>query len=273
MDITQVSPHVYAALNHNTTSNAGIIVASGGAIVVDTLNTPDAGRALAAAVEKLAGAPAAFVVNTHFHFDHTFGNQAFSAPIAGHESMAKSMTEVFAHDFAPKDVALRVAEHPDDAWIRDDLRLVCPQIGFIDRLTLNFGSPQVVVRHRGGHSPCMSIVHVPDEGILFAGDLLFMGRTPYIRNADDIERWIKALRQMEAMGPVTIIPGHGEPCTTADVTRFRNYLGDLWAIVRKLAGQGKSKEEVVQSRLPHWTDDRPEMQRANIEYLYDQAVV
>ena len=77
MDITQVSPHVYAALNDNTTSNAGIIVASGGAIVIDTLNTPAAGRVLAAEVEKLAGVVAAFVVNTHFHFDHTFGNQQF----------------------------------------------------------------------------------------------------------------------------------------------------------------------------------------------------
>jgi cyclase len=273
MDMTQIAPHVYAALNHNTTSNAGVILASGGAIVVDTLNTPAAGRELAARVTELAGAPAAFVINTHFHPDHTFGNQAFSAPIAGHESLAASLTARFAADYAPGDIATRVALHPGDAWLSDDLRLVCPQIGFIDRLTLDFGRPQVIVRHRGGHTPCMSIVHVPDEGVIFAGDLLFMGRTPYLSGADDIERWIKALRQIEAAAPACIIPGHGEPATLADVTRFRNYIGDLWAIVRKMVGQGKGKEEVVQGKLPHWSDDRPEMQRTNVEFLYDLARV
>lgn len=272
MDMTQITPHVYAALNHNATSNAGVILASGGAIVVDTLNTPAAGRELAARVAELAGAPAAFVVNTHFHFDHTFGNQAFTAPIAGHESLAASQSARFAADFPPAEIAVRVAAHPGDAWMRDDLRLVCPQIGFIDRLTLDFGRPQVVVRHRGGHTPCMSIVHVPDEGVIFAGDLLFMGRTPFLRGADDIERWIKALRQIEAANPLAVIAGHGEPATIADVTRFRNYLGDLWGVVRKMVNQGKSREEVVQGKLPHWADDRPEMQRANVEYLYDLAV-
>ena len=272
MDITQITPHVYACLNHNTTSNAGIILTGSGPIIVDTLNTPVAGRELAARASGLAGSPPVLVINTHFHFDHTFGNQAFSAPIAGHESLAQTLATRYAAEFAPEEVASHIAEHPEDVWLRDDLRLVCPQISFLDRLTLDFGSPQVIVRHRGGHTPCLSIVHILDEGVIFASDLLFMGRTPFLRFADDMERWIKSLRQIEAMGASVIVPGHGEPAGIADVARFRQYLGDLWGEIRRMVRQGKSKEEVAQANLPRWGGgDRPALQRANVEYLYDHS--
>ncbi len=269
MDIKQLTPRVYAALNHNSTPNAGIIVTDRGAIVVDTLGTPAAGSELSERAQALAGKPVTLVINTHYHFDHTFGNQSFSAPIAAHESLGGSLCEHVASELTPEEIAEHVAAHPEDAWLRDDFRLTPPQIGFIDRLTLQFGGPQVVVRHRGGHTACLSIVHVPEEGVVFASDLLFMGRTPFLRFADDIERWIKALRQIEAADAAIVVPGHGEPAATADVTRFRQYLGDLWGIVRRLAGQGKRKEEVLGADLPRWADDRPALQHANVAYLDD----
>jgi cyclase len=272
MDITQVTPRVYVCLTHNTTSNAGFILTRSGPIVVDTLNTPAAGRELAARATEIADRPPVLVINTHFHFDHTFGNQAFACPIAAHESLAPTMAARIAGEFSPAQIAEHVAAHPEDAWLRNDLRPVYPQIGFTDHLMLDFGGPQVTALHLGGHTPCLSVVHVPSEAVVFASDLLFMGRTPFMRFADSISQWIRGLERIEAMNADVVVPGHGEVATTADVARFRQYLSDLWGTVGRLVREGRTKEEVSRTSLPLWADDRPDLHQANVERLYDLAV-
>ncbi len=270
MDIQQVSEHTFACLMHNETANAGIVVTDRGPIVVDTLSTPALGHELAARVQHMFGCPPALVINTHVHFDHVFGNQAFAAPILAHHSLAPALATRYASQFTPEQVARHVAEHPEDAWMRDDLRVVYPHIRFLDRLVLDFGGVQIMVCHLGGHTPCLSVVHIPAEGVLFASDLLFMGRTPFMVWSDTA-RWIEALEELAEMNARVVIPGHGEPATAADVERFRQYIADLRHRIVRLHKQGATTEAVAQTELPRWSQDRLDRHQANLRWISSEV--
>ncbi len=271
MQIVEIKSNVFACLMGNRTANAGFVVSERGAIVIDTLNTPDRGRQLAQAVETHTRKPVAFVINTHHHYDHVFGNQAFDAPIIAHCALSRQLAQAAARDLMPVSIAARLSEHPEDSWLADELELRYPNLIFQHRLVLDLPPRRMVVCHLGGHTPDSSIVDLPEEGILFAGDLVFEGRVPFLRHAH-IEGTIQALRQLERLGARIIVPGHGQLCDMTYVLRFRDYIEDLRAQVGELMAQGWDKGSILDSdKLPRWwTEDRPELLRANVERVFDE---
>jgi glyoxylase-like metal-dependent hydrolase (beta-lactamase superfamily II) len=271
MEIVEVKPGVFACLPAAGTANAGIVATDRGVVVVDTLNSPGAGRDLAAASKAHAQGPIAFVINTHHHYDHIFGNQAFDAPTVAHCELSRLLSSAIERDLMPLVVAARLSEHPEDRWLVDELEVVYPQISFEQRLVLDLAPRRMVLDHMGGHTPDSCIVDLPDEGVLFAGDLVFEGRVPYLRQAHFGET-IEALRSLEGLGERIVIPGYGKPCDMADVTRLRDYLEELVEVVQSMINQGWGRGQVLQSdRLPPWwTQDRPELVQANIVHLYDE---
>ena len=123
----------------------------------------------------------------------------------------------------------------------------------------------------GGHTPDSSIVDLPEQCVVFAGELVFEGRVPFLRH-EDIRRTIDALRRLERRGDRSVVPGHGDLCNTAYVARLRGYLEARVEAVGRLAANGRTKEEVLDSSQlpPWWTDDRPDLRRANVERVYDE---
>jgi glyoxylase-like metal-dependent hydrolase (beta-lactamase superfamily II) len=273
MEIVELSPGVCACLNYPETANAGFVVTDKGVVVVDCLDTPARGRQFAKEIGARTDKPPCLVVNTHWHYDHTLGNQAFDAPVIAHCALAGELAEAVARDLAPQEVAAWVEEHPEDRWLVDELEVTYPNIIFEQRLILDLAPALLVVRHLGGHTPDSTIVDLPEAGILFAGDLLFEGRVPFLRYAH-FGDLIKALGAIERLGERTIVPGHGALVDRGFVQRTRTYLEDLYGAVAELVRTGWSKEEVVDSdRWPRfWTEDRPELQQANTERLYDELM-
>lgn len=271
MQASELRPNVFACLMDNETANTGFVVTERGVVVIDTFESPARGRELAAAIQSQTHKPVLAVINTHYHYDHVFGNQAFDALLVAHCTLAGELAEAIARDLAPEDVAEWVSEHPEDRWLTDELELVYPNIIFEHRLMLDLPPLHLILRHLGGHTPDSSIVDLPDEGILFAGDLIFEGRVPFLGCAHFGDT-IKALRMLESLGDRTIVPGHGALCDTTYVTRCREYLQALHATVGGLIAQGWEKSAVLGSdQLPRWwTQDRPDTQRGNIERLYDE---
>lgn len=271
VETTELGRNVYACLMAGETANAGFLVTKRGVVVVDTFDSPARGRELAATIEDQTNKPILFVVNTHFHFDHVLGNQAFDAPVIAHCALAGELARAVAVQLAPEEVADWIAEHPEDRWLADELDLVYPNVVFDSRLVLDLPPLLVVIRHLGGHTLDSSIVDLPDEGILFAGDLVFEGRVPYLLEAHFGET-IKALRHLETLGDRTIVPGHGELCNMAYIAQLRTYVESLRNSVAELIDRGWEKSAVVDSdQLPRWwTDDRPDLVRANTERLYDE---
>lgn len=271
MEISELAPGVFACLTANETANAGFVVARRGVIVIDALNTPAAGRELAAAVQAHSDQPIRLVINTHHHYDHTFGNQAFDAPVVAHVSLPSLLAQAAARDLSPLALAAWLSEHPQDRWLADELQLVYPNVMFEGNLEIDLPPSRLRVQHLGGHTSDSCIVDLPEAEVIFAGDLVFEGRTPFLRQAH-IADTLQALRVVEEMGRRTVVPGHGAVCDLAYVARLHTYLDELYNVVRGLVKRGWNKGRVVDSdRLPvWWTDDRPDLLRQNVARVYDE---
>ncbi|MBI5259215.1 MAG: MBL fold metallo-hydrolase [Burkholderiales bacterium] len=217
--------------NRNFISNAGVVVADGGVLVVDALGSPALAEALLAQIRRLTPLPVRYVVVTHCHADHIYGLQVFRAAgarIVGHVGCR----EYLASDTARQRlVASRETLAP---WVDERTELVSPDLWVGDaaspaELRLAIGRSEVIVRHAGpAHTPEDLLVQVPASGVLFAGDLVFRGRVPFVGQADS-RRWIGALDRMLALKPAVLVPGHGplsrEPM--ADLQLTRDYLAYL----------------------------------------------
>jgi glyoxylase-like metal-dependent hydrolase (beta-lactamase superfamily II) len=215
-----------SALNQGFVSNAGVVVTDGGVLVVDALGTPALARRLVEEIAKITTQPIRMVVVTHYHADHIYGLQAFRA--VG----ARVLAHVGARDYLGSDTArLRLQASRDELfpWIDESTQVVTPD-QWIERDTvLTLGTTTVQIRHVGpAHTPEDLAVVVPAAGVVFAGDLVFRGRVPFVGQADS-RRWIESLEQLIAAQPRIVVPGHG-PATTDpahDLALTRDYLRHL----------------------------------------------
>jgi cyclase len=271
MQIVEVRPSIFACLMANETANAGFVVTGRGVVVIDTLDRPARGHELAAAIKARTDRPIILVINTHHHYDHVFGNQAFDAPIVAHRVLPEQLAQAAARDLMPVALAARLSEHPEDRWLADELELTYPNVLFENRLTLNLPPVRMILEHLGGHTPDSCIVDLPDEGVVFSGDLVFEGRVPYLRQAH-MEDTLKALRRLQRLGARIVVPGHGDVCDVTYVIFLMEYIESLQGKVKELIDRGWEKADVLDSdQLPGWwTDDRPDLLRANVARIYDQ---
>jgi cyclase len=210
-------------------SNAGILAGRGGPVLIDTAATERRARALRATAERLAGAPVRTVVNTHHHGDHTFGNAVFAPPAT-----------VVAHDQARVEMAARGlglrSVWPEVEW--GELDVVLPTLTFADRITLCVDDYPVELVHVGpAHTTNDVVAWLPAQRVLFAGDVLMSGCTPFILMGS-LRGAQAAVDQLRAYGARTVVCGHGTVCGPEVLDRTEEYLrwiGDLARAGRKAA--------------------------------------
>jgi glyoxylase-like metal-dependent hydrolase (beta-lactamase superfamily II) len=187
----QVSPHAWyvqgaSALgsreNRNFVSNAGFVVTPAGVVVIDALGSPVLARELMAEIRRVSGKPVTHVILTHYHADHIYGMQEFKR--AGARIVAqKDGREYLNSDTAQSRLA---ASRQDLApWIDADTKLV-PADEWIDGpRDLVVGGVHFLLQPVGpAHTPEDLVVFLPSERVLFAGDVVFRGRIPYVGQAD-----------------------------------------------------------------------------------------
>lgn len=183
----------------------GAILGDGEVLLVDTRSTAAQARELRADVRRLTGAPWQ-VVNTHHHFDHTFGNAIFRpAETWGQERCAERLRrdgEATRAEIAGEmpEIAAELAETVVDP----------PDRTFRERAELTIGGRAVELVHLGrGHTDNDVIVRVPDAGVLFAGDLLEQGAPPYFGDSYPLD-WPATLGHLLDLVAGPIVPGHGD---------------------------------------------------------------
>lgn len=215
-------------------SNAGLIAGDGAALLVDTLFDLSLTREMLTAMAPItAQAPITDAVITHSNGDHTHGNQLLDPSVR--IIAARGTAEEIEHGMAPAMLALvqtgnlgpiatpytRERFGPFDF---SGIRLRNADQTFERELSLEIGGRRVDVRNLGpAHTAADSVVHVPDAGVLFGGDLLFIGCTPIVW-AGPIANWVAACDEMIALDAPTVVPGHG-PVTDPDGIRaVRGYL-------------------------------------------------
>ena len=249
-------------------SNAGLVAGEGASLLVDTLFDLHLTREMLAAMNAITDdAPITDAVITHSNGDHTHGNQLLARSVR--IIAAKGTAEEVAHGMAPEMLAMtQVADLGPAAtpYARDrfgpfdfsGITLRNADVTFERQISLDVGGRRVDVLDLGpAHTAADAVVHVPDAGVLFAGDLLFIGCTPIVW-AGPIANWVAACDKMIALDVPTVVPGHG-PITDADGIRaVRGYLVHVADQAEAAYRQGLSFAEAADAidlgEYAHWLD-------------------
>ncbi|MET9351184.1 MBL fold metallo-hydrolase [Streptomyces termitum] len=181
-------------------NNAGLVVSDGRAALVDTAATRVRTLALKEAVARVSPRPPAYVVNTHSHGDHTFGNELFAddAVIVAHEAARAEMAEAGLH---------LTGLWPGVEWGGPTVTL--PDLTFRDRLALHVGAVRADLVHLGpAHTAGDTVVWLPEHKVLFAGDLVMSGATPFCLMGS-VAGTIDVMARLREFGAETVVPGHG----------------------------------------------------------------
>jgi cyclase len=233
----RLSTNTYAYLQPPGTwgfSNSGLILGDGQAVLVDTQFTLPLTRDLLDAIARVApDARLTTVVVTHANGDHCWGNQLIpEATTVASDATAEGM----AHEITPEILVRLMATTPAGTPLGDYLRrffghfdfggirLSPPDRTFTGEARLAAGTTGIQLLEVGpAHTSGDVIVHVPDEGVVFAGDILFINDHP-VTWTGPIGNWIAACERVEKTGAAVIVPGHGPVTDPAGVRLFRDYL-------------------------------------------------
>jgi glyoxylase-like metal-dependent hydrolase (beta-lactamase superfamily II) len=220
--------------NQNFISNAGFVVTQDGVVVIDALGSPALARRLLAEIRKHTNKPVTHVILTHYHADHIYGLQALKA--AG----AKVIAHQAAREYINSDNArlrLEASRKELAPWIDQDTQLVAADEWLDGERELVLGGVRLRIKPVGpSHTPEDLVIYLPQEKVLFAGDLVFRSRIPYVGQADS-RQWIKALDALLSFDATVILPGHGPVSTDArkDMELTRDYLVHLRAVMGQAA--------------------------------------
>ena len=210
----------------------GAILTDAGPVVVDTRSSPSQARELLHDLRNLTALPVAAVIDTHHHYDHTFGNALFRpAPIWGHTRCALHMLEITAADRA------EIAEEaPQIAAELDDVVIDPPDRTFGDEgAQLEIGGRRVDLRYLGrGHTDDDIVAVVPDAAVVFGGDLVENGAPPYFGDGYPLD-WPATLAKLVPFASGAVVPGHGDVGDLAFVERVIAEVGAIADLARQVA--------------------------------------
>ncbi len=227
----------------------GLVLTGEGWIVVDSGNSPTHGLRVFEACQTIKERPVRYVINTHRHFDHVFGNQAFrGATIIASRRCQERFARNLKDDWAPERVQRWLREavlskvptlDPDDF---ERLRPVPPALGFEGEMTLELGEvPLKLFPLAGAHSDDSIGVYLPRERVLILSDALYFHEGPEAR-------FLKLLRLLDYLAPLEVdvyVPGHEAPHGRATFEALRAYVRELAHGVKALLRRGASERDVL----------------------------
>lgn len=247
--LKQVGPGVYAAIDgpeHKAGSNAGFVIGDDGVLVVDSFFNADAARALVAEIRRLTPKPIRYVVNTHYHLDHTGGDQVLrdaGAVIIAHRNVRvwvrSNNVNLFGERITPQ-IRAQIEHVP------------LPDLTTDKGLTVWLGARKVVVRAVLGHTGGDLTVAVPDARVLFCGDMLWRKVPPNLIDGS-VQEWTATdadFARMPDAARTTFVPGHGDIADVKDVEDFRAYLLDLKRLVAEGRQAGLRDDALAQAVTP-----------------------
>jgi cyclase len=243
----ELAPQVYTETNFHH-SNPGFIVTSEGVICIDSPLIPAEARAWRQTIAEVSGGkPILYVIISDHHRGHCLGSQWLSERVIAHELAWKHMRN-YSDNFKQR-VRDSFKKQPEIRAQFDDLRIVVPKITFQDKLTIVRGDRVVRVLHVGGHTPATSMVWLPAEKVLFAGDIVWIDQHPFMTQANSAD-WLKALDFIRALQPRYIVPGHGPLCDVTSLDRLTEYLAFLRQRTLDLYNAGRTKQETASLLIP-----------------------
>jgi cyclase len=284
--LQQLADGVYAAIHVDggaAIGNAGIVDLGDRTLVYDTLFTPQAGEDLRTAAEALFGRPVDAVINSHWHNDHIWGNQAFSADTdivsteetrrliiatRGHGAYDAFMADAEANLEATRaqfrateeegqrrQLALWIDYHRSVVEIKPILQVRPPNLTFTERMAFHGTDRSAeLITFVGGHTESDAVLFLPQEGIAFMSDLLFIGHQPYLGGGDP-DRLRHILKEVSDLAPGLLVPGHGPVGTAESLKVMSQYVSTLDGLARKMVEDGEAEETIDAMAIPEPFED------------------
>ena len=246
MTVQQVSEHAYyvqgeagmATENEGFISNAGFVVTSEGVVLFDALGTPSLAWTLLQKIRDITDKPITHVIVSHYHADHIYGLQVFK------EEGAKIIAPTGAHTYLGSETAASLLEDRMmslEPWVNEQTQLLPPDQIIDKALRFTSGELSFELNYLGSaHSDGDLTLFIPEEGVLFSGDIIFEGRVPFVGDADT-KVWLAKLQELETDGLKVLVPGHGPHAQNPNqaVRMTREYVAHLRSVM------GKAVEEMV----------------------------
>ncbi|MBY6036572.1 MBL fold metallo-hydrolase [Fictibacillus nanhaiensis] len=264
-ELHKMKEGIYAAISKDgggAVGNAGFIDLGNRTIVFDTFNTQQAAMDLKHCAEELTNRPVSWVVNSHYHGDHIRGNQVFlNSGILSSEQTYKKIKEVqpsriasqkqdleglqnhflslqkeFEQTSDPK-ILVQISFLQEMSVSLPTLELTLPSYTFKEEFTFH-GNERTAKLFTWGpaHSPCDAFLYLPEDEVLFMGDLLFVNTHASFFDESDLENWKRTLGKLETWSVETVVPGHGPIGTKSDLKTLIQYIQDIEVLANCTSG-------------------------------------
>jgi len=272
--LKKIADNVYSYLDTKGASpknsfgaNAGIVIGRDGILVIDTLISAKEARKFINEIRSISDKPIKYVVDTHSHLDHAFGNAEFES----------SGATIVAHVNTRKDLQINGEATMKRAkaygLTDDDLEgttIALPKITFTDKMEIDLGDQTVTLIYtEPSHSDGSIMVYLSDKKILFAGDVLFTDYHPNVADGN-ISGWVRTLDYIMALDVDTIIPGHGPLSGKKDISDMKAYLLIFDKKARELSAESRDVDHIV-SEIKKYLPERRELEmliKGNIQRKY-----
>jgi glyoxylase-like metal-dependent hydrolase (beta-lactamase superfamily II) len=273
----KVAPHTYfvqgrpemgSSENQNFISNAGFVITPKGVVVIDALGSPVLAKKLIQEIKKITPQKVVAVIVTHYHADHVYGLQEFKKIGAKIYAQNQGINYISSETAKQRLIASRIDFAP---WVNDSTKLIAADTWIDESYELNLGGTIFKISRVGpAHAPEDLIIYIPSEKVLFAGDLVFRGRIPFVGNADS-KGWLHALDEIERFNPNIVIPGHGNYSVkpAEDIAFTRDYLKYLRESMTSAAVNMDPFEEAYQQADWSEYDGMPLFKAANRMNAYN----
>jgi glyoxylase-like metal-dependent hydrolase (beta-lactamase superfamily II) len=241
----EVAPNIHFLFDYQS-SNVVVFVTEEGVLVIDTRQHPREGQDVIDRIKKITDKPVKWVINSHFHGDHHYGNLPFKsagATFVAHTDTARLMQQVWDKEFARRQNYFR-SRNLDPS----DVKLILPDVTFDKSLNIRLGGKEVRLLYFGtGQNPGDTFVLFPEQRILFTPGAFGTRSMPNMAFTSSVDNWIKMLREVAAMDLALILPAHGDVAKGSDVAELADFLADEYATVKDAIAKGVSLDQALKS--------------------------
>jgi len=243
--VTEVAPGLFYQYHHQESNNA-FLVTDEGVLVIDTRQHPRRAEELLATIRKHTDKPIKWVVNTHAHGDHYFGNSVFKregATFIAHRDTAGMMKAHLGVEMKRRQGYFKQRQYDPG-----EVKLVMPDVTFDSKLTLTLGGRTVELLYIGaGQNPGDTLVYFPKERVIFTGGPFSKNSWPNPSFTPSIANWVELLKKIAAMDVDIYLGGHGDIGNKQDVLHEAQMLADFDAGMRDAVAKGMSKEDIIKN--------------------------
>jgi glyoxylase-like metal-dependent hydrolase (beta-lactamase superfamily II) len=243
----QVAPGVYVETGY-ASGNVGAILTGAGVVCVDAPLLPRDVHHWQAQIASVTDEPLIALVQTDYDRERVVSTCMFDVPLIAHDAAWPRMRMYGSEKLLGQINELLYEDSSVRKW-----QARMPDITFSDRLVLLKGGREIHVIHGGGHSPAASMVSLPDENLLFTGDVVTCGVHPSMVHAES-RAWLATLTALRKMNVGIIVPGHGRQCGRDATHALSDYLREMRAAVRRSYQAGRSKSETSSAVIPKFMD-------------------